>query len=101
MQRFFMRTMKAVIRVCGCAGSLESLLGAHIRRYVFSRCASYYLGFLTLCMLGKSSADYSLMFFFFFSIKYDLTFRATFSIGDSLHEMSNPVFWEENKNNNI
>ena len=24
-----------------CAGSLESLLGVHIRRYVFSRCGSF------------------------------------------------------------
>ena len=30
-----------------------------------------------------------------FPRKQDLTFHAKVSIGDTLHEMSNPVFWEK------
>ena len=33
---------RRLIRLCGCAGWFESSLGAHVRRYVFSRCGSFY-----------------------------------------------------------
>ena len=31
---------RRLIRLCGCTGWFESSLGAHVRRYVFSRCGS-------------------------------------------------------------
>ena len=41
MRSFFMRTTKTLIRLRGCAVWLESLLGAHARRYIFSYCGSF------------------------------------------------------------
>ena len=41
VQRFVTRTTKTLIRPRGCAGWLESSLGAHIRKYVFRRCGFY------------------------------------------------------------
>ena len=39
MQSIFMR--KTLIILHGCAGWFESSLGAHVQRYIFSRCGSY------------------------------------------------------------
>ena len=36
-----MRITNTLIRLRGCAGWFESLLGAHVRKYVFSRCGSF------------------------------------------------------------
>ena len=33
-------TMNTLIRLLGCAGLFESLLDAHVRRYIFSHCFS-------------------------------------------------------------
>ena len=38
LKSVFMRTTKTLIRPHWCSGWFESSLGAHIRRYVFSRC---------------------------------------------------------------
>ena len=38
---FFGRTTKTLIKLRECAGWFESLLDAHARRYVFTRCGSY------------------------------------------------------------
>ena len=40
MQSFFIRVTKTLIRLRWCAGWSESSLGAHVRRYIFSHCAS-------------------------------------------------------------
>ena len=37
---FIMRANKSLIRPPGCAGWFESSQGAHVRKYVFSRCGS-------------------------------------------------------------
>ena len=37
MQSYFMRITKILIRLRGCAGWFESSLGAHVRKYDFSR----------------------------------------------------------------
>ena len=36
-----------------------------------------------------------IFFFFFFSREYALTFHAIVSLGDNLHEMLKPIFWEK------
>ena len=50
---------------------------------------------LMLSMLGKifSRPHFESFFFFIFPRKQDLA-----SLGDNLHEMPNPVFWENKKN---
>ena len=40
MHRFFIRITKTLIRLRGWAGWFDSSLGAHVKRYVFSRCGS-------------------------------------------------------------
>ena len=42
MQSFFTRTTKTLIRLRECAAWFEFSLGAHVKRYVFSRCGSFY-----------------------------------------------------------
>ena len=41
MQSFSMYITKTLIRLFACTGCFESLLGVHIRRYVFSSCSSH------------------------------------------------------------
>ena len=38
MQVFFMKTMKTLIRQCGCTGCFEASLDVHVRTYVFPHC---------------------------------------------------------------
>ena len=54
---------------------------------------------LTLTTLGLFSRR-QMWYFLFFPVNRILHFMQIVSIGDALHEMSNPVFWE-NKNNVI
>ena len=50
---------------------------------------------LTFITLWANSADDKLMVFFLFyqKIGFDISCK-----GDNLHEMSNPIFWENKKN---
>ena len=51
---------------------------------------------LTLSTLGKIfSRQHFEIFFLIFPGKQDLTFMQIVSWGDTLHEMSNPVYWEK------
>ena len=52
--------------------------------------------YLTLSTLGNIFSRQHTEFFFLFLLeKKFLCFMQIFSIGDNLHEMSNPVFWEK------
>ena len=54
---------------------------------------------LTLSILAKIfSRQHIEVCFLIFPRKQDLTFHASVSNGDNLHEMSSPVFWENKKN---
>ena len=58
-----------------------------------------YLVSLTFTTLWAFSADDKLMIFFlFFPENRIWHFMQIVSLGDNLHEMSNPVFWENKKN---
>ena len=51
---------------------------------------------VTLCMLGKNfSRRHFEIFSYCFPRKQDLTLKQIFSLGDSLYEVSDPVFWEK------
>ena len=56
---------------------------------------SLVLTFTTLWVNSKD--DKLIIFFLIFPRKQDLTFMQIVSIGDNLHEMSKPVFWEKKK----
>ena len=49
----------------------------------------------TFRTLWAYSADYNLIFFLFFPEIKIWHFMQIFSIGDSLYDMLNPVFWEK------
>ena len=55
---------------------------------------TYY--FLTFATLWANSADNKLVIVFLFFLETGLKFHAN-CLGDSLHVMSNPVFWENKK----
>ena len=67
---------------------------------LLSAAVSIRKGSLTFIILWANSADDKLMMFFFlfFPDKRILHFMQIVSNGDNLHEMSNPVFWENKKN---
>ena len=63
----------------------------HIReRYIFLDNLST-IFILTLCMLGKISADNILKYFSYQKIGFDISCKASF-FGDKLHEVSDPIF---------
>ena len=47
--------------------------------------------FVNIVLWGNSADDRLMIFFLFFPRKQDLTFHAN-CLGDSLHEMSDPIF---------
>ena len=55
---------------------------------------------LTLSMLGKISADVLEYILLFFSRKIGFDISCEF-IGDTLHELSKPIFWKKEKNKNV
>ena len=50
---------------------------------------------LTFITLRANSTDNNLMVFFFLKTGFDISCKL--SLGDSLHEMSNPVFWNKSE----
>ena len=59
-----MHSVKILIRLCKCAGWSESLLGAHIQRYVFWYCGYV---FICMCLLCVQQVGKGGMFVFLFS----------------------------------
>ena len=47
----------------------------------------------------NSADDKTVIFSLFFTEEKVLTFHANCLLGNNLHEMSNPIFWENKKDN--